>query len=177
MLAMISTYLSTPVPAPPMAQDGRRTGARVGLGVGLVFDLVAGILWLLSAPRLSDLGLALLIGVATPIAGLTSGRLLGKAAFAARGRLAWAGVVAGVAFFATVVGDVLIALGFGVGGAIANGTDPFLTVGSALVMTVAYAGLGILFVGPIVAPVTGVAALIWASIMARMSRRTSGFAT
>jgi len=151
-------------------------GALVGLGVGVGFDLVAGVLWLLSSPKPSDAGLALLIGVATPIAGLISGRLLGRAAFAARGRLAWAGVVAGVAFFATVAGDVLIALGFGIGGAIANGTGPFQAMGSALVMTVAYAGLGILFVGPVVAPITGVAALIWAWIMARMSRRASGFA-
>lgn len=159
-----------------MTAGGRQAGAKAGLGVGVAFDIVAGILWLLATPRVSDVGMALVIGLATAIAGLTSGWLLGKAAFAARGRLAGAGVVVGVAFFATVVGDLVLSFALGVGTAVANGGDPVTILASALAMTIAFAGLGLLFVGPFVSPITGLAAVIWASIMARLSRRARGTA-
>lgn len=143
------------------AANGRRLGQQIGLEVALWFVAAATIGALVAS--MSDPGylgpsLALVVGFGIPtlIAGWLGGRVLGPTAVRARSRRDWAIVVVVLAVVAVLIGDVGVAIAF----AIPYGLP------DALVIAPIVAAYGIIVV-PLAAPVTLVAAWIWAYRMRR----------
>src|SRR5262245_48493763 len=111
----------------------------------------------------------LTIAASTPLAGVASGGLLGRAGKGTRSRLAKAGLVVGMAFVATVVGALPLAMVLGISDALINHAGPLEFLPRVIAVAVTYGAIGVVSFGPLFAPLTLSASAIWAFRMAKLS--------
>jgi hypothetical protein len=157
-------------PAPAMRSSRprlRRLGGATGLVIGAVF---AGVPFVPFAPGYVDSGGLWLI-VPTLIAGALGGWVFGPSAATARGRLAWARVIVGLAALAVLVGAIVVgeelALGIGIAGAatVPSGDIAWISAVGLPFYGLLLGLIGTLLFGLFVLPNSLAAAVLWAVIM------------